>query len=69
MNIFNKKGARRTYAYAEDYYVASHKLCEKLGMCHEGLFTECVSVVKDENGNPIYENTYHYAILKKEWNK
>ena len=21
----------------------------------------------DENGNPIYENTYQYAILKKEW--
>ena len=23
----------------------------------------------DENGNPIYENTIQYAILKKEWCK
>ena len=33
----------------------------------EGLFMEFVSFVKDEDGNPIYENTYQYAILKREW--
>ena len=62
-----KKAARRIYAYTEDYNVASQKLCEKLGMRREGLFYEFVSFVKDENGNPIYENTYQYAILKMEW--
>ena len=51
----------------EDYNVASQKLCEKLGMRREGLFMEFVSFVKDEDGNPIYENTYQYAILKMEW--
>ena len=45
----------------------SQKLCEKLGMRCEGLFREFVSFVNDEDGNPIYENTYQYAILKKEW--
>ena len=30
-------------------------------------FREGVSFVDDADGNPIYENTYHYAILKKEW--
>ena len=65
--LFNEKGARRIYAYTEDYNVASQKLCEKLGMRREGLFMEFVSFVKDENGDPIYENTYQYAILKKEW--
>ena len=24
--------------------------------------------VRDKNGNPIYENTIQYAILRKEWN-
>ena len=65
--LFNEKGARRIYAYTEDYNAASQKLCEKLGMRREGLFMEFVSFVKDEDGNPIYENTYQYAILKREW--
>ena len=65
--LFGQKGARRIYAYTEDYNIASQKLCEKLGMRCEGLFMEFVSFVKDKNGNPIYENTYQYAILKKEW--
>ena len=65
--LFYEKGARRIYAYTEDYNIPSQKLCEKLGMRREGLFKEFVSFVNDENGNPIYENTYQYAILKKEW--
>ena len=32
-------------------------------------FKEFVSFVNDEHGYPIYENTYEYAVLKKEWNK
>ena len=67
--LFNVKGARRLYAYTEDYNIASQKLCEKLGMRREGLFIEFISFVNDENGDPIYENTYQYAILKKEWDK
>ena len=65
--LFNEKGARRIYAYTEDYNMASQKLCEKLGMRREGFYLEFISFVNDENGNPIYENTYEYAILKKEW--
>ena len=67
--LFNQKGARRIYAYTEDYNLPSQKLCEKLGMRREGLFMEFVSFINDQNGNPIYENTYQYAILKKEWEK
>ena len=67
--LFNQKNARRLYAYTEDYNVSCQRLCEKLGMRKEGLFVEFVSFVDDENGNPIYENTYQYALLKKEWNK
>ena len=65
--LFTQKGARRIYAFTEDYNAPSQKLCEKLGMRREGLFREFVSFVNDEDGNPIYENTYQYAILKKEW--
>ena len=67
--LFNKKGARRIYAYTEDYNRSSQKLCEKLGMRREGLFMEFVSFVKNADGTPLYENTIQYAILKKEWNQ
>ena len=65
--LFKEKGARRIYAYTEDYNLPSQHLCEKLGMRREGLFREFVSFVNDANGDPIYENTYQYAILKREW--
>lgn len=65
--LFHQKGARRIYAYTEDYNLPSQKLCEKLGMRREGLFREFVSFVNDANGDPVYENTLQYAILKREW--
>ncbi|MGN0793789.1 MAG: GNAT family N-acetyltransferase [Aristaeellaceae bacterium] len=65
--LFLKKGARRIYAYTEDYNLSSQHLCEKLGMRREGLFMEFVSFVNNPDGSPRYENTVQYAILKKEW--
>lgn len=65
--LFTEKGARRIYAYTEDYNLSSQKLCEKLHMRKEGLFLEYISFVKNPDGSPRYENTYQYAILKKEW--
>lgn len=65
--LFHKKGARRIYAYTEDYNLPCQRLCEKLGMRREGLFMEFVSFVNNPDGTPLYENTMQYAILKKEW--
>ncbi len=67
--LFNEKGARRIYAYTEDTNLPSQHLCEKLGMRREGLFLEFISFVNNPDGTPRYENTYQYAILKKEWDK
>lgn len=36
-------------------------------MRKEGLFKEFVSFVNDDKGNPVYENTIQWTILKKEW--
>ena len=65
--LFRDKGARRIYAYTEDYNLPSQHLCERLGMRREGLFQEFVSFVNNPDGSPRYENTVQYAILKKEW--
>lgn len=64
--LFHEKGARRIYAYTEDYNLSSQHLCEKLGMRREGVFQEFVSFINNPDGTPRYENTVQYAILKKE---
>ncbi|WPC41198.1 GNAT family protein [Clostridium sp. JS66] len=66
--LFNND-ARRIYAYAEDDNIQSQKLCERLGMRKEGLFIDFISFVNNPDGTPYYENTYQYAILKREWMK
>lgn len=67
LNDLFEKDARRIYAYAEDNNLASQKLCKRLGMRKEGLFLEFISFIHNADGTPHYENTYQYAILKKEW--
>ena len=67
LHLFCNAGARRIYAYVEDHNESSQRLCKKLGMRQEGLFIEFVSFKKDGAGNPIYENTIQYAILRREW--
>lgn len=67
--LFTHKNARRIYAYVEENNIRSKKLCERLGMRQEGLLLDFISFINDTNGIPIYENTFIYAILKKEWNK
>lgn len=65
--LFREKGARRIYAYTEDYNLSSQHLCERLGMRREGVFQEFVAFVSRPDGTPLYENTMQYAILKREW--
>ncbi|MDR6522324.1 RimJ/RimL family protein N-acetyltransferase [Variovorax paradoxus] len=66
-HLFTARAARRLYAYVEDHNGASRRLCEKLGMRAEGLFLEFISFRNDSQGQPVYENTMQYAILRKEW--
>lgn len=65
--LFGEKGARRIYAYTEDYNKPSRRLCERLGMRFEGMFMEFITFINNPDGTPRYENTCQYAILKKEW--
>lgn len=65
--LFTQQEARRIYAYAEDDNDKSQKLCERLGMRQEGLFLEFISFTHYPDGTPKYENTFQYALLKKEW--
>lgn len=66
-HLFDARLARRLYAYVEEDNAPSWRLCEKLGMRREGTFVEFISFRSDDQGRPVYENTFQYAILRKEW--
>ncbi|MGK1048922.1 GNAT family N-acetyltransferase [Klebsiella pneumoniae] len=66
--LFKVKGARRLYAWVEDYNYSSQKLCERLLMRREGCFKEFVSFENEED-KARYDDTYIYALLHKEWTK
>lgn len=66
-DLFTHQNIRRIYAYVEDHNTSSRRLCEKLGMREEGLFLDYVTFQNDSAGNPVYENTMQYAILRREW--
>ncbi|HCR2976674.1 TPA: GNAT family protein [Serratia marcescens] len=65
--LFTQKAARRLYAYVEDYNTASQRLCDRLHMFQEGCFREFVSFASEDGGEELYDNTFVYALLKKEW--
>ena len=67
VDLFEVQGIRRLYAYVEDHNLPSQKLCERLGMRREGLFLDYISFRNDDAGQPIYENTLQYALLRREW--
>lgn len=66
---FESLGARRIIALCSDKNEHSWKLLERLGMRREGLFLQNVSFKTDTTGQPIWFDSYEYAILKSEWNK
>lgn len=58
-----RQGIHRIYAECAPQNTASWKLMEKIGMHREAHFRKNVSFHKDENGKPIYWDTYVYALL------
>lgn len=61
-----KEGVHRIWAECAPENTASWKLMEKLGMKREAHFRKNVSFHTDASGNPIYWDTYVYAILNPE---
>ena len=68
-HIFFELKARRIVAEVTEGNGPSCKLLEKLRFRLEGHFIEDVAFKKDIHGNPIYVNSYYYALLKSEYKK
>lgn len=66
-DVFANWGAHRIIAFCDPLNTASWKLLERLKMRREGHLLKNVWFFKDELGNPIWKDSYEYAILKEEW--
>ena len=64
---FRQQGAHRIIALCDPRNDASWKLMERLGMRREGEWKKNVFFFRDENGNPLWKDTYQYAVLAEEW--
>jgi RimJ/RimL family protein N-acetyltransferase len=62
------QGVHRIYAETAPQNISSWKLMEKLSMNREAHFRKNVSFHQDADGNPIYWDTYVYALLNPQEN-
>jgi len=65
---FKELGARRITAMCNPKNEASWKLLERLKLRREGHLLQNIYFKTDESNEPIWLDTYEYAILKSEWN-
>ena len=65
---FKELGARRVIAMCNPKNEASWKLLERLILRREGHLLQNIYFKTDDNNEPIWLDTYEYAILKSEWN-
>ena len=66
-HAFMHLGARRILAHCSPKNDSSWKLLERLHMRREGLFLQNVYFKTDHNDEPIWLDSYQYALLKTEW--
>ena len=60
-----KEGAHRVYAECDPRNTASWRLLERVGLRREAYFRQNIYFRKDENGIPIWKDTYVYAALEE----
>ena len=60
-----KSGVHRVFAECDPRNLCSWKLLEHLGFTKEACFSKNVFFGKDENGTPIWQDTYVYCLLNE----
>lgn len=64
---FDTWGAHRVLAHCDVQNSASWRLLERLGFRREGHQLANASFHDDADGNPIWKDSYLYAMLDREW--
>lgn len=60
-----ESGTHRVYAECDPKNTCSWKLLEKVGFKREAHFHQNIYFHKDDKGNPIWKDTYVYALVKE----
>ena len=66
-DAFKNRSARRITANCNPLNARSWRLLERLGMRREGHMLKTVWFKRDDEGRPIWHDTYAYGILAEEW--
>ena len=61
-----QNGAHRIYAECDSRNRASWMLLEKVGFHREAHFRQNVFFHRDENGDPVWKDTFVYAMLDRD---
>jgi len=64
---FSDMNVRRIIAYCDAKNSKSWKLLERLGMRREGTHLKTSYKFCDSENNPVWKDTYSYAVLKEEF--
>jgi RimJ/RimL family protein N-acetyltransferase len=64
---FSDLGARRITAMCNPLNISSWRLLERLGFRREGTLIRNIFFFRDQNGNPIWQDTFEYGVLNDEW--
>jgi ribosomal-protein-alanine N-acetyltransferase len=64
---FTELGAHRIIGHCSPDNIPSWKVLEKCGLRREGLFTKNFFLRNDASGNPIWLNSYVYAMLEEDF--
>ena len=64
---FDELMARRIIALCNPQNEKSWRLMERLGLRREGHLRKNIFFKRDKAGHPLWQDTYEYAILAKEW--
>lgn len=64
---FREEKAHRVIAHCNPENVASWRVLEKAGLAREGHLRKNVFFRKDQDGNPVWIDTFEYAILDSDY--
>jgi RimJ/RimL family protein N-acetyltransferase len=65
--VFVEMAARRVTANCNPLNAASWRLLERVGFRREGHLVKNIYFRMDDVGDPVWQDTYEYAILANEW--
>ena len=67
--VFNRKywGMHRVTAMCNPENERSWRLLERLGMRREGNLRKNIFFFRNEQGEPLWQDTYEYGLLREEW--